>query len=196
MKAAAPSINDVFERFTAERRVLLQPLRADRILEGLEGFLGWFVIRKVLGPPETIAAAGPVCAELTRWLVEEGFLRPEAAVGAVELATTAARDLPLAEELSSLLFRSGEGIEHEAVREFVDWESELAEVARIEPGRLWFRSELGELGPVVVPPRATEIVGPGLELQRPVLRSHRSGLVHPGDRERLPGLTWAGRSIA
>lgn len=201
MKAAAPSINDVFERFTAERGdedgvielyasyldgyghdLLSETERdfwqrrydadedagsfcnlfgPDRILEGLEGFLGWFIIRKVLGPPATIAAAGPVCAELTRWLVEEGFLRPEAADGAIELATTATRDLPLAEELSPLLYQSGEGIDQETVLEFVDWETELAEVARIEPGRLWFRSELGEVGPVVVPPRATEIVGPG-----------------------------------
>jgi hypothetical protein len=37
----------------------------DRILEGLEGFLGWFVIRKVLGPLEVIEASGPVCADLT-----------------------------------------------------------------------------------------------------------------------------------
>jgi hypothetical protein len=133
----------------------------DRILEGLEGFLGWFVIRKVLGPPETIEAAGPVCAELTTWLVEEGYIQREAVDGAEELITAAARDLPLAEELSGLLYESGRGLDHDALNEVVDWEDEIAEIWRIEQGRLWFRSPLGEVGPVLVPPRASEIAGLG-----------------------------------
>lgn len=128
----------------------------DRILEGLETFLGWYVIRKVLGPPETIGAAGPVCAELTRWLVEQGYVEPRAADGAVDVAIAAAHDLPLAEELSSLLYGSGDDVAVDAVLEVMDWENELAEIARIEPGRLWFRSELGEVGPVIVPERATD----------------------------------------
>jgi hypothetical protein len=129
----------------------------DRILEGLDGFLHWFVIRKVLGPAETVAAAGPVCADLTTWLVDEGFVDPRVADGAQELTTAAARDLPLAEELSTLLYDTGRDVDHDAVLEYVDWESELAEISRVERGRLWFRCELGEIGPVIVPQRATEI---------------------------------------
>jgi len=129
----------------------------DRILEGLEGFLGWFVIRKVLGPPETIEAAGPVCADLTTWLVEEGYIDPGAADGALERTSAATRDLPLAEELSALLYASGRDVDEDAVLEFADWENELAEIERIEPGRLWFRSELGEIGPVLVPERAAGV---------------------------------------
>jgi hypothetical protein len=133
----------------------------DRMLEGLDGFLGWFVIRKVLGPPETVAAAGPVCADLTTWLVDEGYVDLRAADGFAELTTAAARDLPLAEELSGLLYTSGREVDDEAVIETANWENEVGEIWRIEPGRLWFQSELGEIGPVIVPHRASEIAGLG-----------------------------------
>lgn len=139
----------------------------DRIVEGLDGFLGWFVIRKVLGPPESVAAAGPVCADLTTWLVEEGYVDPGAADGALELTTAAARDLPLAEELSTLLYDTGKGVDHDAVLEYVDWESELAEISRVEEGRLWLRSELGEIGPVIVAERASEIAKLGWQISAP-----------------------------
>lgn len=130
---------------------------SDRILEGLDGFLHWFVIRKVLGPPEAVPAAGPVCGDLTTWLVDKGYVDPRVADGAQELATAAARDLPLAEELSAVLYASGEEVDHDAVLGFADWETDVAEISRIEQGRLWFRSELGEIGPVLVPQRASEI---------------------------------------
>ncbi len=127
------------------------------ILEGLPEFLGWFVIRKVMAGPELTATFGPVAAELVRWLVEQGIVSAEAADGASELTREAAADLPAAEELGTLLYGSGTDVDHDAVLEYVDWESELAEISRIEPGKLWFRSELGEIGPVIVPKRATEI---------------------------------------
>jgi len=137
------------------------------ILEGLSEFLGWFVIRKVAVGPELVAAFGPVTDRLAAWLVAEGYVSAEAADGAVELATAAADHLPAAEELSSLLYDSGEEVDDEAVLEYVDWETELAEVSRIEPGRLWFRSELGEIGPVIVPERATKIARIGWGVSAP-----------------------------
>lgn len=73
------------------------------ILEGLSEFLGWYVIRKIAAGPELTAAFGPVSDRLVGWLIEEEIVSAEAADGASRLATTAARDLPAAEELSNLL---------------------------------------------------------------------------------------------
>lgn len=129
----------------------------EHILEGLPEFLGWFVIRKVIAGPELTATFGPVAAQLVRWLVDQGIVSAEAADGASELTREAAADLPAAEELGTLLYGSGTDIDHDAALEYVDWESELAEISRIEPGKLWFRSELGEIGPVIVPERAAEV---------------------------------------
>lgn len=127
------------------------------ILEGLSEFLGWFVIRKVAAGPELTAAFGPVTDRLVAWLVEEGIVTVQAADGAKDLVTAAARDLPAAEELSALLYDSGRDVADADVLEYVDWETELAEISRVEPGKLWFRSELGEIGPVIVPERASEL---------------------------------------
>ncbi len=147
----------------------------ERILEGLDGFLGWFVIRKVLGPPEILAAAGPVCARLASWLVEQRYVEAGAADGAEEIAAAAARDLPIAEELSTLLYDSRDDVDEDGVIEYVDWESELAEISRIEPGSLWFRSELGEIGPVIVPERATDIARLGWAVSAPGFGRTESG---------------------
>jgi hypothetical protein len=137
------------------------------ILEGLHEFLGWFVIRKVMAGPELTATFGPVAAELVRWLVSQDIVSAEAADGASELTREAAADLPAAEELGTLLYDAGTDVDHDAVLEYVDWESELAEISRVEPGKLWFRSELGEIGPVIVPPRASEIARLGWGLSAP-----------------------------
>lgn len=127
------------------------------ILEGLPEFLGWYVIRKVAAGPELTAAFGPVTEQLVAWLVDEGLVSAASADGAGELTTAAAQDLPAAEELSALLYESGRDVVREAVLEYVDWETELAEISRVEPGRLWFRTELGTIGPVLVPDRASEL---------------------------------------
>lgn len=137
------------------------------VLEGLSEFLGWFVIRKVAAGPELTAAFGPVSDRLVAWMVEEGIVSADAADGAEELVTTAARDLPAAEELSGLLYDSGRDVNHDAVLEYVDWESKLGEISRIEPGRLWFRGELGEIGPVIVPERASELARIGWGVSAP-----------------------------
>ena len=161
----------------------------ERILEGLSEFLGSYVIRKVAAGPELTMAFGPVTDDLVRWLVEEGVVPAEAADGAKELATAAAYDLPAAEELSTLLYDSGRDVDHDAVLEYLDWETELAEISRIEPGRLWFRSELGEIGPVIVPERATEVARLGWGVSAPGFGRTEAGWAHPRDGERLPELT-------
>lgn len=159
------------------------------ILEGLSEFLGWYVIRKVAVGPDLVAAFGPVMDRLVAWMLAEGYVSAEAADGATELATAAGHDLPAAEELSTLLYHSGKGVEDAAVLEYVDWEDELAEISRIEPGRLWFRSELGEIGPVLVPERATEIARLGWGVSAPGVRSYGGRLAGPRDGECLPELS-------
>jgi hypothetical protein len=51
------------------------PFGPERLLEGLDAFLGWFVIRTVLGPRGTGETAARVCVDLVRWPVDEGYVR-------------------------------------------------------------------------------------------------------------------------
>lgn len=126
------------------------------LIEGLDPFLGWFVIRKVAMQREDIAVVGPVTLDLTDWLVEEGYVDDAVAEGAADLARDASEQLPRADRLAELLHWSGKSLKPEHILEHVDWETEEAVISRIETGMLWFRSELGEIGPVEVPQLASE----------------------------------------
>lgn len=134
------------------------------ILEGLEEFLGWFVIRKVIMPQGDVARIGPATGALVEWLVERGYVSREAADGAGELSAAAARDLPDADRLGELLYWPDAALGPGDVEEHVDWENELAQISRVEPGELWFRSELGEIGPVKVPQAATDLARVGWQV--------------------------------
>jgi hypothetical protein len=135
------------------------------IVRSMEEFLGWFVIRKVMAPREDIARYGPLCAELLDWMRAEGVVAGSDVDTAMDRALRAGAELPSADELGDLLSSSGEGIDHGAILETRDWVDEIATIIRVEPGALWFRSELGEeVGPVRVPERATEIARLGWEL--------------------------------
>lgn len=81
-----------------------------------------------------------------------------------ELSAAAARDLPDADRLGELLYRPGAALGPEDIEEHVDWETELAQISRVEPGKLWFQSELGEIGPVKVPRAASELARVGWQV--------------------------------
>jgi hypothetical protein len=96
--------------------------------------------------------------------------------------------LPRADRLAELLHWSGKSLKPEHILEYVDWENEEAVISKIETGRLWFRSEHGEIGPVEVPQMATE-EAQVLEDHRALVRSNAYRMVHPRDGERVPGLS-------
>jgi hypothetical protein len=135
------------------------------IVEIIDDFLGWFVFRKVMAPPEQVATFGPLCEELLRWMASEGHATLAQVAGPVERARRAADELPLADELGTLLYASSEAHADDEVTETADWVDQMAVIVRTEPGALWFRSETGrELGPVRVPERAAEIARVGWQV--------------------------------
>jgi hypothetical protein len=137
----------------------------EKIPDQIDSFLGWFMIRKVLGPPELGEAAGPVVAELLEWLVDRGQLGRDPVAGALVRAREAGRDLPRADELGSLLHDlTNERISGDVVED-LDLCDETVTIARIEPGKLWFEHPDGiAVGPLRVPPLATKLAVVGWEV--------------------------------
>ena len=132
---------------------------AEKIVENLGEFLGYFMVRKVAAGEELLRAAGTVTKKLVRWLADGGHLDPAGAGAAAERAGEAARDLPRAEKLSRLLY------EH-AQRSRIDvFDGDPIEdflmIDRVEPGLLWFE---GGIGPVKVPKAASALAQPGWSL--------------------------------
>ncbi|MBI4481326.1 MAG: hypothetical protein HY652_00410 [Acidobacteria bacterium] len=108
------------------------------------------MIRKVIAGKELLRAAGTVTKKLAAWLAEKGYVKAEEAEEAAERGGAAARDLPKAEELASLLHEFAENQERGEEDDEIEDHFMLT---RVEPGRLWLEGMLDgrELGPLEVP---------------------------------------------
>ncbi len=132
----------------------------DHIPAHLGGFLGYFMIRKVMAGEELLRAAGTVTKRLAKWLRDEGLISAEQAVDAADRGAAATRDLPRAERLGNLL--------HEEAQRLPDFDfsdvpdehvvEDYLAIERVEPGALWFE---GDVGPVPVPTEASDLAEPG-----------------------------------
>ncbi len=133
----------------AEHREFCEAFGPEHILPNVGEFLGYFMVRKVIAGKETRRAAGVVTKKLAKWLAEKGYVKTSDAAEAAQRGGAAARDLPKAEELASLL------------REFADEqdrgdeEDEIEDhftLTRVEPGKVWLQGMArgSDLGPIKV----------------------------------------------
>lgn len=129
----------------------------EKISDGIDDFLNWFVIRKVLGPSWIADEAGSVCKELIAWLEHKGYISKEAAEETLEVASQAARELPDSERLSLLLYEVTEKPIRGAITQQIDAVDQMAYISRIESGKLWFQIDEGEIGPIRVPVEASRL---------------------------------------
>jgi hypothetical protein len=131
----------------------------DKIPDHLGEFLGYFMIRKVIGPQSLTAAAGRVTKELVLWLGARGWIGTDAVVDAVERSGDAARDLPRAERLGRLLYDLAQRtrIDANALAD-EDYVEDHLGIERVDPDALWFE---GGIGPLPVPAAAAKLARPG-----------------------------------
>lgn len=129
-----------------------------RLLPTMMGeFLYDWTIRKSAGTGDDARATAALMARLMTWLASEGLADRTEASEAAELARSASEELPRAHRLSDLLYDVAKATPtgRAEVEEEVD---DFLCIERIEPGRLWFDQGVG---PVAVPPEATEIAEVG-----------------------------------
>ncbi|MGH9067152.1 MAG: hypothetical protein ACRD0J_06650 [Acidimicrobiales bacterium] len=130
------------------------------ILGHLPEFLGYFMVRKVAAGQELLRSAGTVTKKLAKWLYDHGYVSAEDREEAVDRGTRSARDLPRAERLTCLLYEQSlstppfdpGGL---GPRDLIE---DYLVIERVEPGRLYF---IGGIGPVTVPPQASELAEVG-----------------------------------
>lgn len=138
----------------------------ERIVEHIGAFLGWFIIRKVMGGREISEAAGPETLELLEWLEAKGYVKAGRGLDdAKEIARDAADELPRAEKLGSLLYDAPRKRAPRPWIEDLDLDADPVTISKIEPGRLWFTTFEGEeIGPLAVPAKASELAVVGWEV--------------------------------
>ncbi|HPW56132.1 MAG: hypothetical protein KA072_11480 [Thermoanaerobaculaceae bacterium] len=152
----------------------------EKIPEHLDGFFGYFMIRKVIAGPALVRAAGTVTKKLSAWLAAKGYIEAEAARKAAERSSAASRDLPRADRAAKILYEAASRV---AVNVTTLPDSDYLEfdhfiITRIEPGKLWLEVWEGgkpeERGPISVPRAATDLLCPGWWLSCALARVGKS----------------------
>jgi hypothetical protein len=132
----------------------------EKIPEHLGEFLGYFMVRKVMGGQELLKASGTVTAKLTRWLADHGHIGAGAGADAVERARDAARDLPAADRLGVMLHdvaARAPQIDPDSIED-ADWVEDQLAISDVQPGLIWFEHDIG---PIEVPRAASDLARPG-----------------------------------
>ena len=125
-----------------EHREFCQVFGPEKIPSGIDEFLNYFMIRKVMCGKERMQAAGTVTKKLGKWLMEKGYIDSESAEDLVSSGATAARELPAAEELARML---DDYADCTAVD--VDCDDVIEDhftIDAVEPGKLRLSSMIGD----------------------------------------------------
>ncbi len=139
-RADASRFERLYNAEGAEHREFCEIFGPEHILQNLDEFLGYFMVRKVIAGKETLRAAGTVTKKLAAWLAENGYVAGRDAEDAAKRGGEAARDLPRAEELASrlreLAVGRGRGDED-------DEREGHFRITRVENGRIWLEDGVG-----------------------------------------------------
>lgn len=137
----------------------------DKIPENVSEFLGYFMIRKVFASEELLKASGTVIRKLLKWLKAHDLIEDAETQHGLEVAGDLGRDISKAGKLSLLL---GElCVVPVTQRVLEEWEDDYASIAKVEPGKLWFRAGFSGaevVGPIAVPKGASAIAQEGWDV--------------------------------
>ena len=139
----------------------------EKIVDNLGGFLGYFMIRKVIAGEELLRAAGTVTKKLSQWLAAKGYVPRAEADEAAERGATASRELPKAERAARILRDASDqlGIDAAALADKDYLEFDHFSIVRVESGRVWLEvwadGKMRSRGPIPVPEPATQWLRPG-----------------------------------
>lgn len=153
-----------------EHREFTQLFAPEKILEHVEGFLGVFMIRKVMASEDFKRSAGTVTTKLSKWLAANGHVSTESADDGAKRSTDTARATVVAERAARLLQQASErrGIDTLALADEDYEEFDHFTIARVEPGELWLEVwEEGEArarGPMQAPKAATKLLEKGWDV--------------------------------
>jgi hypothetical protein len=141
----------------------------EHILENVGEFLNYFMVSKVIVGADTLRASGTVMKKLAKWLVEQGYAKSDDADVAIEQGSDAARDLPAAEKLSTLLYDLTAG---RLEPRDSDIEGRFS-ITKVEPGRIWLQDEDDgkDYGPILLTEQATKLCRVGWTISGAVRKS-------------------------
>jgi len=161
----------------SEHKEFCQLFGPEKIAEEVGGFLGYFMISKVMAGADFKRLAGTVVKKLSKWLGEKGYVSEEDVQIAKEEGAAGARDLPRAEKAGHILYEIAESVifDPDELDETDYYGFDHYTIERIEPGKLWLgildRKGKGvTVGPIAVPNEAAELLREGWDISCAVAR--------------------------
>ena len=141
----------------------------EHIIENVGEFLNYFMVSKDIVGADILRASGTVMKKLAKWLVEQKYVKSDDADVAIEKGSDAARDLPAAEKLSTLLYGLTAG---RLEPRDSDIEGRFS-ITKVEPGRIWLQDEDdGEnYGPILLTEKVTKLCRVGWIISGAVRKS-------------------------
>lgn len=169
-KAEARLFDRHFNAAGDEHREFTQLFGPEKVLEHVDGFLGHFMIGKVMAGADFKRSAVTVTKKLSKWLAANGYVSTEAAEDGARRSTETGQDLVMAERAARLLQDAADrrGIDTLALSDEDYEEFDHFTIARVEPGLLWVEVwEEGKplaRGPIRVPKEATKLLQKGWDV--------------------------------
>ena len=145
----------VYERYTGPGptpRTFCEIFGPEWIPFSLEGFFGYFMVRKVAGSAQLSRAAGTVCKKLLAWLEAEGVLLEAAGGQEPEDPVVSGREVAQAQAAADLLavaaHRYADKVAALPEEDYVEFDHYT--IAKVEPGKLWLEVYDDDSGKPVV----------------------------------------------
>lgn len=152
-------------------REFCQIFGPEKILDELDHFLGYFMIRKVAAGEDFLRAAGTVTRKLTKWLVANEFVAEDRAQEVVEDVAATARDAPRAVRAARLLADAADRLDVDPTNladdDYHDFDHYT--IVKIKPEGVWldvWEPDKGRstLGPIPAPEEATKLLRDGWDV--------------------------------
>ena len=158
-----------FKQDEDKHKEFCQIFGADKIVENVSEFVGYFLIRKVMDSPTFLGKAAKEIELLCYWLEKNKYASAEEAREAAICAATAAKQLPRSAKASELLWT--------AAQEFYDIADPVEEgtmdITKVSSDSIWLCPIGGkEIGPIFLPKKITDLLEVGWEINC-VLAKHR-----------------------
>jgi hypothetical protein len=141
--------NRLYNAKGKEQREFCQIFGPEKIPDSVSEFLNYYMVHKVICGKELKKAAGTVLKKLGQWLLEKGYLEPDAAGDMVDDGAAAAIALPATEELAKML---GAYAEQNAV-ECDDVFEDRFTIEAVKPGQLRLCGLIMDVNATVSVPR-------------------------------------------
>jgi len=147
-----------------------QVFGADKILENIGEFVGYFLIRKVMASATFLGKAAKEIEQLCYWLEKNKFVNSEDAREGASRAATAARVLPRSEKAAQLLCAAAQ--QYYDIAKVV--EEGTMDITKVSSDSIWLCPIGGkEVGPIFLPQQITKLLEVGWEINC-ALAKHRS----------------------